>query len=116
MKKRILALAMAAAMALSIAACGNSGNTTQREDPNANAGGHAAVGGESAKKKIDPYSGAEIKIAYVAHDLSTPNNQGWKEGIERECASWGNIKVDSYNGESSAETQVQIMTDIINQK
>lgn len=115
MKKKIIAFVLAAAMALSLAACGG-GEQTTREDPNAGGGGNVAAGGQSAKTKVDPYSGAEIKIAYVAHDLSTPNNQGWKEGIERECASWGNIKVDSYNGESSAETQVQIMTDIINQK
>ena len=76
----------------------------------------AAAGGESNKVTVDPYSGDPVKIAYVAHDLGTPNNQGWKEGIERECASWDNIKVDSYNAESSAETQVQIMSDVISQK
>ena len=72
--------------------------------------------GCGGEKTVDPYSGDPVKIAYVAHDLGTPNNQGWKEGIERECASWDNIKVDSYNAESSAETQVQIMSDVISQK
>lgn len=115
MKKRIIALVLTAVMVFSLAAC-NGGEQTTREDPNAGGAGTAASSGESAKTKVDPYSGAEIKIAYVAHDLSTPNNQAWKEGIERECASWSNIKVDSFNGESSAETQVQIMTDIINRK
>lgn len=68
----------------------------------------------SNKKKKDPYKD-DIKIAYVAHDLSTPNNQAWLEGIQRECASWSNIDVQSFNGESSAETQTQIMADVINQ-
>ena len=37
-------------------------------------------------------------------------------GNSEECASWSNIDVQSFNGESSAETQVQIMSDVINQK
>ena len=112
MKKRVIALALTAIMALSLAACGGGGTTT-REDTNASSG--AAAGGSSAKVKVDPYAGDEVKIAYIAHDIGTPNNQGWKEGIERECGSWSNIKVDSYGAEESAETQVQIMTDCINQ-
>ncbi|MBR2529144.1 MAG: sugar ABC transporter substrate-binding protein [Blautia sp.] len=75
----------------------------------------APAGGNSNKVRVDPYAGDEVKIAYIAHDIGTPNNQGWKEGIERECASWSNIKVDSYGAEESAEKQVQIMTDCINQ-
>ena len=94
--------------------CG--GEKTTREDAGGGTATAAAAGGESNKVTVDPYSGDPVKIAYVAHDLGTPNNQGWKEGIERECASWDNIKVDSYNAESSAETQVQIMSDVISQK
>ena len=94
--------------------CG--GEKTTREDAGGGTATAAAAGGESNKVTVDPYSGDQVKIAYVAHDLGTPNNQGWKEGIERECASWDNIKVDSYNAESSAETQVQIMSDVISQK
>ena len=111
MKKRVIALALTAIMALSLAAC--SAEKTVREDPWAAAAGGG--GGNSNKVKVDPYAGEEVKIAYIAHDIGTPNNQGWKEGIERECASWSNIKVDSYGAEESAETQVQIMTDCINQ-
>ena len=111
MKKRGIALLLTAILALSLMACG--GGTTTREDSGASSGG--AAGGSSAKVKVDPYAGDEVKIAYIAHDIGTPNNQGWKEGIERECGSWSNIKVDSYGAEESAETQVQIMTDCINQ-
>lgn len=111
MKKRGIALLLTLILALSLAACG--GGTTTREDTAASSGG--AAGGSSAKVKVDPYAGDEVKIAYIAHDIGTPNNQGWKEGIERECGSWSNIKVDSYGAEESAETQVQIMTDCINQ-
>ena len=82
MKKRAIALMLTAVMALSLAACGG-GATTTREDTGASSG--AAAGGSSNKVKVDPYAGDEVKIAYIAHDIGTPNNQGWKEGIEREC-------------------------------
>ena len=113
--KKIIATALCLMMAGSLmVGCG--GEKTTREDAGGGTTTAAAAGGESNKVTVDPYSGDPVKIAYVAHDLGTPNNQGWKEGIERECASWDNIKVDSYNAESSAETQVQIMSDVISQK
>ena len=109
MMKKAIALMVTAAMVIGMSAGVVSAG---REDPAAQA---AAAGGESSKQKVNPYAGDEVKIAYIAHDIGTPNNQGWKEGIERECGSWSNIKVDSYGAEESAETQVQIMTDCINQ-
>lgn len=111
MLKKFIAVGIVAVLTLSITACG--GQTTTREDTNAKAEQTAAA--SSNKKKVDPYSGEEIKIAYIAHDIGTPNNQGWKEGIERQCAPWSNIKIDSYGAEESAEKQTQIMTDCINQ-
>ena len=67
---------------------------------------------ESKKVRKDPYTD-DIRIAYIAHDLSTPNNQGWLEGIQRECAAWDNIHVQAFNADSSAENQVQIMSQVI---
>ena len=118
MKRRITAPAVVAAvLALMFVLSGCQIQKTVRFDPKAETQAAAgdAVGGVSNKIKKDPYTADLIKIAYVAHDLGTPNNQAWLEGIQRECGSWDNIKVDAYNGESSAERQVQIMTDIINQ-
>ena len=114
--KRFLS-ALAAVMALTMILSGCQIQKTVRIDPNPNLGATSAegAGGVSNKVRKDPYTADEIRIAYVAHDLGTPNNQAWLEGIQRECASWGNIKVSAFNGESSAETQVQIMGDIINQ-
>ncbi len=63
----------------------------------------------------DPYNDP-IKIAYVAHDISTPVNQAWLEGIEQEVAPYDNISVQSFNGDSSAENQVKIMTEVIGQE
>ena len=111
MKRRKLALLLTAIMALCLVFSGCERKV--RKDSGAAAGGG---GGNSNKQKVDIYGGEEIKIAYIAHDLGTPNNQGWKEGIERECASWPNIKVDSYGAEEKADKQVEIMTNCINQK
>ena len=109
MMKKAIALMMTTAMLMSMTA--GIVSADRREDPAA----QTAAAGESSKQRLDPYAGDEIKIAYIAHDIGTPNNQGWKEGIERECGSWSNIKVDSYGAEEKAENQVQIMTDCINQ-
>ncbi|MBQ7561883.1 MAG: sugar ABC transporter substrate-binding protein [Synergistaceae bacterium] len=105
--KKVIAFMAAAIMIMNFATV----VFAAREDP----ARQKAVAANSSKKRIDIYGGAPVKIAYIAHDIGTPNNQGWKEGIERECASWSNIKVDSYSAEESAEKQVQIMTDCINQ-
>ncbi len=114
MKKRVVAIAMTTMLAMgSLTGCHL--QKTVRIDKNVAAQEGGAVGGVSNKVKIDPYT-QDVKIAYIAHDLSTPNNQAWLEGIERETESWSNIKVQPFNAESSAETQVQIMNDVINQK
>lgn len=114
MKKRILTLALTAVMAIGLLS-GCTLQKTVRVDKHSPAGEGTAVGGVSNKVKVDPYT-EDVKIAYIAHDLSTPNNQAWLEGIERETSSWSNITVQSFNAESSAETQVQLMADAINQK
>ncbi len=119
--KKIMAVGMAVILAAGLTAC--SGGETVQEETTAAASAAAentdtaapAPAANSNKVKKNPYT-EDIKIAYIAHDLSTPNNQAWLEGIERECASWDNIVVQSFNGESSAETQVKIMSDVINQK
>lgn len=116
--RKFTAVVLAMALATSITAC--SGGENSREEATTAAatstgGTEAAATRTSNKVKKNPYT-EEIKIAYIAHDLSTPNNQAWLEGIERECGSWDNISVQAFNGESSAETQVRIMSDVINQK
>lgn len=116
--KKISAVVLALVMAVSLTAC-SGGETTREETTKAATTTETAAATEAAptsnKVKKNPYT-EDIKIAYIAHDLSTPNNQAWLEGIERECASWDNIQVQAFNGESSAETQVKIMSDVINQK
>ena len=113
MKKKISALGLALVMAFALAACGNT-QEVSREDQETSAPAEAAGSGE-AKAVKNPYV-EDVKIAYVAHDISTPNNQAWLEGIERECEYYDNITVQSFNGDSSAEEQVKIMSEVINQE
>ena len=112
-RRTFLTAAAAAPLALGTLA----GCTFEKVDRTGGGGSGAVAAGSSNKVTVDPYNAEnQIRIAYVAHDLSTPNNQAWLEGIQRECSSWDNITIDSFNGESSAETQVTLMADIINQQ
>lgn len=113
--KKFTTLALASAMILSLGVAGSAEEKVREEKVREEVGAEAAAPAESNKTLKDPYT-EDIKIAYIAHDLSTPNNQAWLEGIERECGSWENISVQAFNGESSAETQVKIMSDVINQQ
>lgn len=113
MKKKFLALGLALAMTLSLAACG--GQEVSREEQEAPAASSQSTGEtKSAKEVKNPYVD-EVKLAYVAHDLSTPVNQAWLEGIQSECQYYSNITVQEFNGDSSAENQVKIMSEVINQ-
>ena len=120
MKKKFLALGLTLVMTFSLAAC-NSAQEVSREAEEAPASTNveseteSEAPAESNKTVKNPYVD-EVKIAYVAHDISTPNNQAWLEGIERECEYYDNITVQSFNGDSSAEEQVKIMSEVINQE
>ncbi|MDD7174757.1 MAG: sugar ABC transporter substrate-binding protein [Clostridiales bacterium] len=75
-----------------------------------------AAAAAGAKARLDPYSAEnKIKIAYIAHDISTPNNQGWLEGIQRECSAWENIEILQYDAQEDAVKQASYVTDAVNQ-
>lgn len=102
-----------------LTACSSTGATSRDEGTTtaaSAASGTTATAAASNKTRIDPYTADnEIKIAYIAHDISTPNNQGWLEGMQRECSAWSNISILQYNADSSAETQVTQVADAVNQ-
>ncbi|MCD8098637.1 MAG: sugar ABC transporter substrate-binding protein, partial [Lachnospiraceae bacterium] len=107
-----------AVMAFGLTACGGSATSREEEETavtETTTDADSAVDAAVIATKKNPYVD-EIKIAYVAHDISTPNNQAWLEGIERECEYYDNITVQSFNGDSSAEEQVKIMSEVINQE
>ncbi len=114
MKRRFLTFGLAFVMTCTLAGCGNA-EQVSREAEEAKAHANVEDSIVSNKAVKNPYVD-EVKIAYVAHDISTPNNQAWLEGIERECEYYSNITVQSFNGNSSAEEQVKIMSEVINQE
>lgn len=118
MKKKLVQCIAVAMVACSLAAC-SSENATSREETETTdtaAAETSTTTAASTKARKNPYDGeTEIKIAYIAHDISTPNNQGWLEGIQRECSAWDNITILEYNADSSAETQVTQVADAVNQ-
>ena len=63
----------------------------------------------------DPYTDA-VKIGFVPNVIGDSVAAAWGEGIRRELQYYPNIKYQAFDGKASAETQVQIMKDLINQK
>ncbi len=111
MRKKIFALGLSLVMMFSLSMSAFALQEVSRDEVDDS----ETTAGESVREKKDPYTD-EVKIAYVAHDISTPNNQAWLEGIERECEYYDNITIQSFNGDSSAEEQVKIMSEVINQE
>ena len=63
----------------------------------------------------DPYTD-EIKIGFVPNVIGDSVAAAWGEGIKRELQYYSNVTFQAFDGKASAETQVQIMKDLINQK
>ncbi len=112
MKNKVLALVTTLAAVISLTAC--SGGARQEAAP-AEASVKTTEAVTSSKTAKKPYEDP-IKIAYVAHDIGTPVNQAWLEGMERECSYYPNITIQGFDGKSSAEEQVKIMPEVITQK
>lgn len=118
MKRRFLTLGLAFAMTCTLVGCGGTEQVSREaEEAKSPANVELDTGDPVVSNKVvkNPYVD-EVKIAYVAHDISTPNNQAWLEGIQRECEYYTNITVQSFNGNSSAEEQVKIMSEVMNQE
>jgi ribose transport system substrate-binding protein len=118
MKRRFLTLGLAICMTCTLVGCGAAQQVSREAQEAAAPANVETDQGDpvvSNKAVKNPYVD-EVKIAYVAHDISTPNNQAWLEGIVRECEYYSNINVQSFNGNSSAEEQVKIMSEVINQE
>ena len=116
MKKQSILKGLAVGLAACALVACSSENATNREAGPAATGESTVAAATTAKTRLNPYDGeTETKIAYIAHDISTPNNQGWLEGIQREYAAWDNITILEYNANPSAETQVTQVADAVNQ-
>ena len=113
-----LALTVAASMMLS--ACGSVSTsnpaTPQPSETAAPAGGGESTAKAEAVKKVkDPYND-EIKLGFIIDNIGHPVGAAWKTGMEREAEAYSNITVQYFDGKSQAETQIQQMTDLINQQ
>lgn len=74
-----------------------------------------ALGAVAFAAEKDPYTD-ELRIAWIATAATEANCTGWGNGIKNEAAYWGNITVDIYDGEKSADKQVTLMNDCIAQE
>ena len=73
-----------------------------------------SLGSAFAAEK-DPYTD-ELRIAWIATAATEANCTAWGKGIQNEAGFWGNITVDIYDGEKSADKQVTLMNDCIAQE
>lgn len=103
MKKIILMLAFIVAFILSCSGerVENTGSTNNQTVTN--------------KVVKNPYVD-EIKIAYIAHDIGTPVNQAWFDGIKKDIKYYKNITVQGFDAKGKPEEQVKIMDEVIAQK
>ena len=70
---------------------------------------------DGPKAVKDPYSD-ELKIGFIIDNIGHPVGNAWKVGVEEEVAAYPNITLQCFDGKSSAETEIQQMTDLINQE
>jgi len=70
---------------------------------------------QSTSTAKDPYKD-QIKIGFVPNVIGDSVAAAWGEGIKRELQYYSNVTFQVFDGKASAETQVQIMKDLINQK
>lgn len=109
--KKLFALILAAAMSLTLAACNVEVDGQKASDSSAESGATSA----STKTAKDPYSD-EIKIAFVPNVIGDSVAAAWGDGAEEELSVFTNVTFQRFDGKASAETQVQIMSDLINQQ
>lgn len=76
----------------------------------------AASTGTAAKTNVkDPYSD-EIKIAFLPNVIGDSVAAAWAKGAADELSVYSNVLFQTFDGEASAETQNQVMTDLITQE
>ena len=82
-------------------------------DSGASSSGSAAAANPRVLK--NPYVD-NIKIAFVPADIGDSVGAAWGDGMERELGNFPNVTFNRYDGRRSPETQITIMTELINQK
>lgn len=117
MKKSRFVWAVTLAASIMLAGCGNvstSSPGTATAEAAGGGGGDAASAAGGIKAVKDPYKD-EIKLALIHDNIGHPVSSAWEEGMRRDLAAFPNITLQALDGKSSVETQVQQMTDLVNQ-
>lgn len=113
--KKSLILILALAMILTMAACGSVKVDGQQAPAAEPAAAEPAAPAPAAKTPKNAYSD-EIKIAFVPNVIGDSVAAAWGDGAEQELSVFPNVTFQRFDGKASAETQVQIMSDLVNQK
>lgn len=110
--KKLSALILSLALVFGLASCGVTvdGETSPKAPDNS--GAPSSAGTKTAK---NPYSD-EIKVAFVPNVIGDSVAAAWGDGAEQELSVFPNVTFQRFDGKASAETQVQIMSDLVNQK
>jgi len=110
MKKSIFTpICLLLCLMLLFAGCGTSTDSTA-----ADGGGAAASDYEHPVK--DPFLTDDVKIAFVANRASDTVASAWAVGLQRVADYYSHVTLQVFDGEGSAETQISIMADIIEQQ
>ncbi len=108
MKKKVLSLAMAGLLTVTMmAGCGKVQTDSQKNT--------SSDGTTTAATGKDAYTD-DIKIAFLPNVIGDSCAAAWAEGMNTYLASFSNVTLDVYDGEASVDTEVQIMDELINQK
>lgn len=103
--KKILALLLVACLMMALlAGCASSDKK------------EAATSERSDSQLYMDTSSKTFKIGFIEHSFGTTVPIAWQEGMERELSYYRNVEFKAFDGEASAETQVSIMEDLINQE
>ncbi len=110
--KKLAALGLALLMtAGAISGCGNTASGGGAANVNTASGDGPQL---SAEVK-DPYTD-EIKIAYLPNTLSSGNGTVWGEAAQEELSDYGNITFNIFDGKGSAQTQNEVISELIVEK
>lgn len=75
----------------------------------------SAFASEYEHASKDPFLTDDVKIAFVANRASDTVASAWAVGMQRVADSYSHVTLQVFDGEGSAETQIAIMMDIIEQ-
>ncbi len=110
--KKFVSVFAALLLVLSMLLTGCSVSTSDSSSNTAKASDTSKASATEAK---NPYKD-NIKIGFIPNVIGDSVAAAWGEGMKRELKYYSNITFQAFDGKASAETQVQIMKDLINQK